>query len=305
MAYEMRLERIFNASHEVVFDALIDPEHHAELYAPEGWRLVESEMELRVGGSWTMLVEDPDGERFPITYHFTDIDRPNRLRFTMRMTESGRTIESVLDITFEEQNGRTLFTLVQGGFETEEERDSYESGAPGFLERFQAVVRARAGRPQIPGNTPEVIVRRIIEANLYMVIATADGEGRPWASPVYFAPADYREFFWVSSPDANHSRNIGTRREIGVVIFDSSVPIGTGQGVYLSAAAELVEGGEVERGIEVFSRRSLEHGGVAWTSADVKPGGPIRLYKATASEYSILAKDGRPDHRIPADVMRG
>ena len=30
------------------------------------------------------------------------------------------------------------------------------------------------------------------------------------------------------------------------------------------------------------------------TSDDVKRGGPIRLYRATTNEYSVLAKDGRP-----------
>jgi hypothetical protein len=136
------------------------------------------------------------------------------------------------------------------------------------------------------------------------VLATADEQGRPWASPVYYAPHDYAEFLWVSSPGATHSRNISVRPELGIVIFDSTVPIGTGQGVYMSASAEMVNGPEVGRAIDVFSRRSLEHGGVEWTSADVKEGGPIRLYRATAHEYSVLAKDGRPDHRIRADVGR-
>jgi len=27
----------------------------------------------------------------------------------------------------------------------------------------------------------------MIDANLYLVLATADGTGRPWRSPVYFA----------------------------------------------------------------------------------------------------------------------
>jgi Pyridoxamine 5'-phosphate oxidase len=35
--------------------------------------------------------------------------------------------------------------------------------------------------------------RAIIDANLYMVIGTADEAGRPWVSPVYYAPAAYRE----------------------------------------------------------------------------------------------------------------
>jgi hypothetical protein len=33
----------------------------------------------------------------------------------------------------------------------------------------------------------ELTARGIIDANLYLVLATADGTGRPWSSPVYFA----------------------------------------------------------------------------------------------------------------------
>jgi hypothetical protein len=145
------------------------------------------------------------------------------------------------------------------------------------------------------------VARRIVDANLYMVLATADATGRPWATPVYFANSGYDEFFWVSSPEATHSRNLAGRPEVGIVVFDSQVPIGTGQGVYMAAVAEQVAGAEVERGIEVFSRRSLAHGGVAWTVADVQGETGIRLYRAAASGHWILAKDGRPDHRIGVD----
>jgi Pyridoxamine 5'-phosphate oxidase len=145
------------------------------------------------------------------------------------------------------------------------------------------------------------VVRGIIEDNQYMVLATADETGRPWASPVYFANSGYDEFFWVSSPAATHSRNIAVRPEVGIAIFDSRVPIGTGQGVYMAATAEEVTGDEVQRGIEVFSGRSLAHGGVAWTPEDVQEPGGLRLYRARATDHSILAKDGQPDHRIAAD----
>jgi hypothetical protein len=146
------------------------------------------------------------------------------------------------------------------------------------------------------------IARRIIDENLYMVLGTADASGRPWATPVYFAPSGYREFFWVSSPEATHSRNIAVRPEIGIVIFDSRTPIGTGQGVYMSAVAEAAGEADLERGIEIFSRRSQEHGGNPWSLDDVR--GEIRLYRALASEHSMLAKDGRPDHRIPVEFDR-
>jgi nitroimidazol reductase NimA-like FMN-containing flavoprotein (pyridoxamine 5'-phosphate oxidase superfamily) len=145
-------------------------------------------------------------------------------------------------------------------------------------------------------------VSDIIEASRYLVLATADADGRPWSSPVYFARVGLAEFFWVSSPDVTHSRNIAVRPDVGIVIFDSQAAIGAGQGVYMSATAKLLAGDETARGIEVFSSRSVAHGGPQWTSEDVRPGASLRLYRATADSHWILAKDGGPDHRIPVPL---
>jgi nitroimidazol reductase NimA-like FMN-containing flavoprotein (pyridoxamine 5'-phosphate oxidase superfamily) len=146
----------------------------------------------------------------------------------------------------------------------------------------------------------QLTARSIIDANLYLVLATADATGRPWSSPVYFAHHGYAEFFWVSAPEATHSRNIAARPQVGIAIFDSHAPIRTGQGVYISALAEQVVSDDRARGMETFSRRSLTHGGTEWTVKDVQTERGLRLYRAIADSYSILAKDGRPDHRIPA-----
>lgn len=153
------------------------------------------------------------------------------------------------------------------------------------------------------GNDAARTASGLIEASQYLVLATADETGRPWSSPVYFAHLGFTEFFWVSSPDVTHSRNIAIRPEVGIAVFDSQVAIGTGQGVYMSAVAGLVEGAaETARGIEAFSRRSVAHGGHAWISDDVTAGSGMRLYRATAGARWILAKDGQPDHRIPAPL---
>ena len=84
---------------------------------------------------------------------------------------------------------------------------------------------------------PAATARAIIDANLYMVLGTVDDRGRPWTSPVYYAPERYRDFYWVSRPDALHSRNLAARQDVSIVIFDSSVPIGTGEVVYMTAVA--------------------------------------------------------------------
>ena len=135
--------------------------------------------------------------------------------------------------------------------------------------------------------------RALIDANLYMVLGTADEVGLPWAAPVYYAPSEYREFFWVSKPEARHSRNIAARPGVSIVIFDSSVPIGTGQGVYMTAHAVELEGGEREAGLEVYSRRALAHGGREFTPDDVAEPAGLRFYRATAVEQFVLDEGDR------------
>ena len=66
-------------------------------------------------------------------------------------------------------------------------------------------------------------------------------------SPVWYAASRYTEFYWVSSPEATHSRNLATRPEVSVVIFDSRAPVGSGQAVYMSALAEELTGADLDR----------------------------------------------------------
>jgi hypothetical protein len=143
------------------------------------------------------------------------------------------------------------------------------------------------------------VARAIIDENRYMTLGTADEDGVPWVSPVWYAPSAYHEFFWVSSPDARHSRNVAARPEIGIVIFDSRAPAGSGQGVYMSAIAEEVADAELTGGIGIFSRRSELQGIPTWTRADVQPPARHRLYRARASEHFVLDTG---DRRIPVSL---
>jgi hypothetical protein len=146
------------------------------------------------------------------------------------------------------------------------------------------------------------VARTIIDSTMYMVLGTADASGRPWVSPVWFASAGYTQFYWVSSPEATHSRNLAARPHFSIVIFDSQAPIDTGQGVYVSAVAEELAGADVDRGIDIFSRSSLAHEGREWTLDDVRAPAPYRLYRATASEHSVLDPGAHPVRRTQVTV---
>lgn len=139
------------------------------------------------------------------------------------------------------------------------------------------------------------LARGIIDANRYMALATADGDGRPWAAPVWYAHQGYTEFLWISRPEARHSRNLAVRPELAIVIFDSTVPAGQGQAVYVEAQASELGEPERERAIAIYSRRSEADGAGRFQAGDVTAPAPHRLYHARASRHFVL---GASDQRI-------
>jgi uncharacterized protein YhbP (UPF0306 family) len=156
-----------------------------------------------------------------------------------------------------------------------------------------------ADNPPMNEDRDHTVAREIIDQSLYMAVATADRSGQPWASPVYYAPSDYRDFFWISQPDATHSENLRERREVGIAIFDSTVPIGKGQGVYVLGVAREIPAHETADGVEIFSKRSVEHGGEPLSVEDVSPPARHRLYQATAEAIYVLDEH---DHRVEVNL---
>jgi predicted pyridoxine 5'-phosphate oxidase superfamily flavin-nucleotide-binding protein len=144
------------------------------------------------------------------------------------------------------------------------------------------------------------LARSIIDAGSYMTLATADADGVPWASPVWYAKAAYDELLWVSKPEARHSRNIDVRREIAISIFDSTQPEGTGEGVYMAATAEQLSGADLRTGIEAFNAWSEATGGAPWTIEDVQTPARHRLYRARVARHWVL---GPKDERIPVALL--
>lgn len=150
--------------------------------------------------------------------------------------------------------------------------------------------------------------RAIIDANRYMTIGTADASGTPWATPVYFAPDAYRDFYWLSSPTSRHSQNIAVRPEVGLVMFDSQAPIGGAEAVYVRAVAQRVSDDELARCAEIFCSRDPQVRG--YGVAELGGAKPLRLYRARAIEHSLLIRGRDPLHpsetdtRVPVDPTR-
>ena len=150
--------------------------------------------------------------------------------------------------------------------------------------------------PAPAAEAPKDYARRVIDANSYMTLATADADGRPWATPVWFAATDLREFVWVSRPGTRHSRNIAARADIALVVFDSTVAPGTGIGVYVEAVASEASDTDREAALEVFNAGSRAGGIPPWDLSDVTGDAQFRLYRAVASRMWVLDEH---DARVP------
>lgn len=164
----------------------------------------------------------------------------------------------------------------------------------------------RWGMPDDDLNELDVMARRVLDGNRYLVLATVEDDGRPRLSPVFFTPARYRDLYWVSSPDAQHSRNLRARPEVQVVVFDSSTEPGSSEAVYIAATAREVPADELPEVLgEAFHPET--RGARAFSADELSGDGDLRLYVATATAYDVHVRGSHPTHgtgidrRLPAD----
>ena len=151
MSHELRVERLIDAAPGEVFDVFVDADAQKEWYLdpehPDG--IVETECDARVGGLWTSEWGPGEDELYRETCVFRVVDRPRRLVMACTATApDGRSLETELEVTFEEEGDSTRMTVVQRGFPTPELRDIIEGGWPLALEQLERSVLARTRRSE-------------------------------------------------------------------------------------------------------------------------------------------------------------
>jgi uncharacterized protein YhbP (UPF0306 family) len=133
-------------------------------------------------------------------------------------------------------------------------------------------------------------VDRILAANRYLVLGTADDNGDPWVSPVFFVLVDSNRVVWVSSPDSRHSRNIAGRAAVAITVFDSTVDVGQAQAVYFDADAARASSNETDAALQSLNARLPP--AKQLSPDDIHPRGPMVIYRADVRHRYILVRGG-------------
>lgn len=152
------------------------------------------------------------------------------------------------------------------------------------------------------------LARGIIKSNQYCTLATVDGEGNPWISPVAYVYDEKWNLYFVSMPASKHGKNISAKDNIAVSIFDSQQVWGDGVGLQIEAKIEIVSGVEVLRIATLYASRNYPYGGIKMDQAMefiksmVLEGKQYKIYKITPTVVWMNNPNSSTDERVQIDL---
>ncbi len=154
--------------------------------------------------------------------------------------------------------------------------------------------------------TDDTIIQLVTKAKkelndrLYLTLASADVFGSPWSTPLVTAFNQDYTFFWMSEKTSQHSKNIHQNNRVFAVVYDSTVPAGTGFGVYMQGRAYKLENyQEITYGIQILAEKI---GIPPPPASDYQGAFPQRIYKFYPQKFwvnTVIEKDTKfVDRRI-------
>jgi uncharacterized protein YndB with AHSA1/START domain len=135
------MKRVIRAPRPLVFDALTEPDELAKWWGPSGFTAPSVEVDLRVGGSYRIAMQPPDGDLFYLAGEFREIDPPARLAYTFRWEDPDPDDqETLVTLTLRDLGASTEVIVTQGEFATEGRRALHHQGWTDSLDRLQELM---------------------------------------------------------------------------------------------------------------------------------------------------------------------
>ena len=139
---------------------------------------------------------------------------------------------------------------------------------------------------------PNAKAKVILDAIKYATLATVSSDGNPWNSSVYYVVDENYNLYWASYTESQHSQNIRASGKVFIAVYDSTVPWGTGTGVFIQARArEVTEQQEIAKACRLRQARVPEANQPPENFMGDKP---RRIYRATPQQIWIN-QDGEVD----------
>jgi uncharacterized protein YndB with AHSA1/START domain len=136
----LRITRTIKASPERVFEAWTRPEHLERWACPEGGKVLEASVELRVGGGHHLVMKTEEGGIHTAYGVYREIDAPRKLVYTWDWKEEEfRVGETVVTVEFRPASQGTDVVLTHELFPAPEATKAHEEGWISCLNRLERV----------------------------------------------------------------------------------------------------------------------------------------------------------------------
>jgi uncharacterized protein YndB with AHSA1/START domain len=137
---ELLISRSFDARPSVIFALWSQPEHFKRWMGPHNFPCPEAEIDFRVGGTYRAMIKSEEHGENRFSGVYREIEQDKRIVFTFAWDNDGPSagVETLVTITFEERDGRTVQTFHQRPFTTVERRDSHVGGWNEAFDKQQA-----------------------------------------------------------------------------------------------------------------------------------------------------------------------
>lgn len=148
---ELLIIRVIDAPVPLVFRIWAEPQHMIRWLGPEGFTCTSLDLDFRPGGAWRACIESEAYGQSWMGGQFREIEKDRRIVYSFAW-EDGRDqpgMDTLVTVTFEEQDGKTVQRFHQAPFSSVEARDSHIGGWNSCFNREQAYAEslAKAGRP--------------------------------------------------------------------------------------------------------------------------------------------------------------
>jgi uncharacterized protein YndB with AHSA1/START domain len=133
----LRITRLLPAPRAEVWRALTDPAELARWWGPKGFKVPSVDFEPRVGESFRITMQPPQGDRFHLRGVFREVDPPSRLSFTFVWDPpAADDQETLATLALEDRDDETEVSLSQGVFATPERLELHDGGWSDSLGRL-------------------------------------------------------------------------------------------------------------------------------------------------------------------------
>jgi uncharacterized protein YndB with AHSA1/START domain len=141
----LEMTRVLPAMRRVVFGAFSDPNELARWWGPRGFSTPSLELQARVGVSYRIEMQPPQGDRFYLTGKFREVDPPARLAYTFVWEDPDPDdVDTVVDLSFRDLGESTEVSLKQGPFKTEARRRLHRDGWTDSFDKLERLMSVRA-----------------------------------------------------------------------------------------------------------------------------------------------------------------